>query len=207
MKKRRKSKVRRAKKPVKASRPKKKVQRNQQVDLELLREIMALMEKGNLNRFEYAQGALKINLERGNQVISGYLPAPKAVPVAPVIQVAEVAPPAPLIPAPAPPPASRAAPSPPPAAEPAASKPTDSDHDYVIVSPVVGSFYSAPGPGAEAFVKVGSHIAENTVVCIVEAMKLLNEIKAQVNGTITEILVENGDPVEFGHELFRVRLD
>lgn len=200
-------KIRRITRTKKISHPKRTSQKSKPVDLELLRDIMELMEKGNLNHFEYIQGNLRINLERGSPAISGYLPAPKPESSAPIIQAAQVTLPTPIIQAQAP--VVQAA-APAPVAVPAevpAAKPVDTSKDFVIVSPVVGSFYSAASPGADPFVKKGSHINEDTVVCIVEAMKLMNEIKAQVAGTITEVLVENGDPVEFGHELFRVRLD
>lgn len=80
-----------------------------------------------------------------------------------------------------------------------------SNFDYEITSPMVGTFYSAPNPDSEAFVTVGSSVSKDTVVCIVEAMKLFNEIEAEVNGEIVEILVENGELVEYGQPLFRVK--
>ena len=76
---------------------------------------------------------------------------------------------------------------------------------HAIQSPMVGTFYAAPAPGAEPFVRVGSKVNEKTVVCIVEAMKLMNEIEAEVKGEIVEILVENGQLVEYGQPLFLVR--
>jgi acetyl-CoA carboxylase biotin carboxyl carrier protein len=75
----------------------------------------------------------------------------------------------------------------------------------VIKSPTVGTFYSSPSPDDPAFVSIGSRVTADTIVCIVEAMKVFNQIPAEVNGTIVEILVGNGDPVEFGQPLFRVR--
>lgn len=84
--------------------------------------------------------------------------------------------------------------------------PADEDADAVyITSPLVGTFYRAPSPGAKVFVEVGAAVSEGTTVCIIEAMKLMNEIPAEVRGTITDVLVENGKPVEFGERLFRVR--
>ncbi|MBU5265305.1 MULTISPECIES: acetyl-CoA carboxylase biotin carboxyl carrier protein [Virgibacillus] len=77
-------------------------------------------------------------------------------------------------------------------------------YDHEIVSPMVGTFYAAPSPEKESFVTVGSKVEESTVVCIVEAMKLFNEIEAEVCGEIVEILVENGQLVEYGQPLFRV---
>lgn len=75
----------------------------------------------------------------------------------------------------------------------------------VIPSPMVGTFYCSPSPETAAFVQVGSEVEEDTVVCILEAMKVMNEIKAGIRGKVTEILVENGNPVEFGQPLFRVK--
>ena len=75
-----------------------------------------------------------------------------------------------------------------------------------ILSPMIGTFYSAPSPEAAPFVEVGSEVDPNTVVCIIEAMKVMNEIKAEKKGVITEILVENAKPVEFGEALFRIRI-
>ena len=75
----------------------------------------------------------------------------------------------------------------------------------VIESPIVGTFYAAPSPESPNFVNVGDTVSEDTTICIVEAMKVMNDIKAEVKGEITEILVENGSPVEFGQPLFRYK--
>jgi len=85
-----------------------------------------------------------------------------------------------------------------PAAEPAAAEPTG----HVVKSPMVGTFYRSSAPGAPAFVEVGSTVKEGDTLCIIEAMKLLNEIDADISGTVTKVLVENGQPVEFGQPLF-----
>ncbi|WP_284443464.1 acetyl-CoA carboxylase biotin carboxyl carrier protein [Chlamydia gallinacea] len=76
-----------------------------------------------------------------------------------------------------------------------------------ISSPLVGTFYSAPSPDAPAFVKPGDIVSEDTVVCIVEAMKVMNEVKAGISGRIVEVLITNGDPVQFGSKLFRIIKD
>ncbi len=76
--------------------------------------------------------------------------------------------------------------------------------DLFITSPMVGTFYATPSPGDPAFVKVGDTVDEDTVVCIVEAMKVMNEVKAGVSGRVAEILVDNSDPVEFGTKLIRI---
>ncbi len=107
-------------------------------------------------------------------------------------------------PVPAPPAAAPAAPAsaaPPPAAAPA-------DEGLVhITSPMVGTFYAASGPDAAPFVQVGDHVAEDTVVCVIEAMKVFNEIRAETSGTIEKILTANADAVEFGEPMFAVRPD
>lgn len=89
-------------------------------------------------------------------------------------------------------------------APPAAAIEVRADHKE-IVSPMVGTFYRAPSPDSAPYVKEGQEIAEETVVCIIEAMKVMNEIKAEVKGVITEVLVENGAAVQFGQPLFRVK--
>jgi acetyl-CoA carboxylase biotin carboxyl carrier protein len=76
---------------------------------------------------------------------------------------------------------------------------------FTLTSPIVGTFYRSPSPNADAFVKVGSHVEPDAVVCIVEAMKLMNEIQAEASGTVEKIYVENGQPVEFGQPLFGIR--
>lgn len=76
-----------------------------------------------------------------------------------------------------------------------------------ITAPMVGTFYSAPSPDSEPFVEVGMKVTEETTICIIEAMKVMNEIHAEVAGTIVEVLVENGSPVEYGQPLFRVSLE
>ncbi|TMN20776.1 acetyl-CoA carboxylase biotin carboxyl carrier protein [Lentibacillus cibarius] len=82
---------------------------------------------------------------------------------------------------------------------------TTADFDHEIVSPMVGTFYASPNPESDSYVTVGSKVEKDTVVCIVEAMKLFNEIEAETTGEITEILVEDGELVEYGQPLFRVK--
>ncbi|MBS3822029.1 MAG: acetyl-CoA carboxylase biotin carboxyl carrier protein, partial [Phycisphaerae bacterium] len=92
-----------------------------------------------------------------------------------------------------------------PAPAPDAKDENPKDNLVEITSPMVGTFYAAPSPDSEAFVKVGDFVGEESVVCIVEAMKVMNEIKAECSGTIAEVCVKNAEPVEFGHVLFRVK--
>ena len=92
------------------------------------------------------------------------------------------------------------------ASRPGATEGSDDDPTLVkITSPIVGTFYRAPAPGASPFVELGSAVRPGMVLCIIEAMKLMNELESEVEGTVLEILVENGQPVEFGQALFRVR--
>ena len=100
-----------------------------------------------------------------------------------------------------PPPMPAPRPSESPAATPAPEQPIEPE----IKSPMIGTFYRKPSPESESYVEVGDTVTADTVVCIVEAMKVMNEIKAEMSGVITEILVEDGSPVEFGQALFRVR--
>lgn len=151
-------------------------------DLERLKKLLQMMEK---------HGATEINLESGDErwkVRRG----PKEVYAAPVAAPAANAP---VAPAPAAPVAAAPAPS---AEAPAAAS------GVTINSPTVGTFYSSPTPEDPEFVKVGDQVSADTVVCIVEAMKVFNQIPAELSGKIVEVLVKNGDAVEFGQPLFRV---
>ena len=88
----------------------------------------------------------------------------------------------------------------------AAETPTATDEDlHKITSPIVGTFYSSPSPDKEPYIKEGDRVSENTTVCIVEAMKLMNEIQAEVSGEVVRIYVENGQPVEYGQPLFGIK--
>lgn len=85
------------------------------------------------------------------------------------------------------------------------SKPQESDNLVEIKSPIIGTFYSQPSPDSDPYVQIGSAVSPQTVVCIVEAMKVMNEIKAETTGTIAQVMVENGQAVEYGQVLFKVR--
>ena len=106
--------------------------------------------------------------------------------------------------APAPLPAAPALSAPAPASAPAVAAPSSAGLKE-ITSPMVGTFYGAPSPDAAPYVEVGQTVTPDTVVCIVEAMKVMNEIKAEVSGVIAEVVAENGKPVQFGQPLFRVK--
>jgi acetyl-CoA carboxylase biotin carboxyl carrier protein len=154
------------------------------IDLEFLRGLIQAVDDSGIDSLEIARGGTKIRIN-------------KTPPPAPVTAAS----PAPAVAhaAPAPAPAAAAAP-PAPAAAPAA--PPSSLLE--IKSPMVGTFYRAPAPEAPAYVEVGSRISRGQTLCILEAMKLMNELPAEVAGTVREICVENGEPVEYGQVLFRI---
>jgi acetyl-CoA carboxylase biotin carboxyl carrier protein len=149
------------------------------MDLEEIKQILQLMDENGLAEFELEREGVRIALR-------------KAVAAAPMIVTAS-APQAPV-------PAQTA----PPAGETVA--PAVEEKTAYISSPMVGTFYVAPSPEAPPFINVGDTVGKDTVVCILEAMKVMNEIKAELAGTIAEVLVENAEPVEYGEPLFRVEL-
>jgi acetyl-CoA carboxylase biotin carboxyl carrier protein len=152
------------------------------VDLKDIKAIIDLMKKNSVSEFELEKPDFKIRLRRGSNGggAPGYEEAPTTA----------YAPPAPAVPVPA------AAPAP---ASPAATS------ELEIKSPMIGTFYRAPSPESGPYVEVGSEVNADTVVCIIEAMKVMNEIKAESKGVITQVLVENAKPVEFGQPLFNLR--
>lgn len=155
------------------------------MDLKDIKAIIDLMRKNALSEFELERQDFKIKLKRG---VTG--------PVTPV----EELPPAPY-PVPFPQTAASGLPTSTPSAAPPAAAPTLLE----IKSPMIGTFYRAPSPDAADYVEIGTDVTPETVVCLIEAMKVMNEIKAEVKGTVTHILVENAKPVEFGQPLFRIR--
>lgn len=160
---------------------------NQDVfDVRRIRRLIELMNEHDLQEMDLRQGDTRIQLRRASEAfVTGtpvVAPTPMAMPSA----------------APLPVPAPTATP----AGQPAAAQDASI---AVIKSPMVGTFYAAPDPDSSPYVKVGDPIGKETTVCIVEAMKVFNEIQAEVSGTVVAVLVENGEPVEFGQPLFRVK--
>jgi acetyl-CoA carboxylase biotin carboxyl carrier protein len=143
-------------------------------DMRQLQDLVDLMVTNDLSRLELRQGDTHILLRRGQT--PGHHPIP-----------------AHAAPASAPHPPAHSAPP-----------PAESTNEILIRSPMVGTFYTAPDPASPAFVEAGSVVTPDTVVCIVEAMKVFNEIKAEVAGRITKVLVKNAEPVEFDQPLFAV---
>ena len=169
------------------------------LDIRKLKELIRLMVENELTEIDLKDEKETVSLRReGSQApVVQVSPAPAAPPAAP----APAAPATPVAPAPAPAPAAPA-----PAAAPAAEpSPADTSNLEQITSPMVGTFYSAAKPESPAFANVGDTVTADTTVCIVEAMKIFNEIKAEQSGVIEKVLVSNGDSVEFGQALFLVR--
>jgi len=153
------------------------------MDIKEIKAVIDLMRKNSLAEFEYEKDGTKIRIRRG----------PNGEP-----QILTTSHPS------APPPQSLPQPQSP--QSPTAPTPTPAPVLLPSInSPMVGTFYAAPAPDSPAYVDVGTVVNAETVVCIIEAMKVMNEIKAELSGTITEILAESGKPVEFGKPLFRIR--
>jgi acetyl-CoA carboxylase biotin carboxyl carrier protein len=153
------------------------------VDLKDIKAIIDLMKKNSITEFELERQDSKIRLKRG---LNGGNPAvqpedsistiPMTMPMGTPVPTAPITP-----------------------IQPVATGEVD------IKSPMIGTFYRAPSPEAASYVEVGAEVNSESVVCIIEAMKVMNEIKAELKGTVTQILVENGKPVEFGQPLFKLR--
>jgi acetyl-CoA carboxylase biotin carboxyl carrier protein len=166
------------------------------MDLGQLERLLSFMTQHGLEEFEYAHGDLRIRLKKA-------VTLPVAAPSKALPAPAEIA--LPGIPARAEAAFTESVPAA--MLEPVTPAPITSPADdlHVIKSPIVGTFYAAPNPEAAPFVKVGDTVKAGQAVCIIEAMKLMNEIEADISGEVARILVENGQPVEYGEPLFALR--
>lgn len=154
-----------------------------------LKELIEFLIEKDIAEFELERGDVKVKVKRGGEAIAPipevrYMPAAVAAPM-PAAPVAHAAPPAAA------------------AAPPAAS--ANEEDLFMAKSPIVGTFYESPSPGAPPFFKVGDTVEAGQVLCIIEAMKLMNEIEAEVSGEIVKRFVNNGQPVEYGQPLFAIR--
>ncbi len=163
-------------------------------DLKQIREIVGLMAENNLTYFHSEQKGAKLELRRGSD-LEAVKELLQSMPVSSGSHVSYASGPAPAAAAPAPAPAASA---PAPAAASEAMGPT-------INSPMVGTFYRSAAPGEKPIASVGDSVGENSNVCIIEAMKVMNEIKADTRGTIVRVLVEDGKPVQYGQPLFELK--
>jgi acetyl-CoA carboxylase biotin carboxyl carrier protein len=148
------------------------------LDLDKLRALFDLLAEKDVAEFEHEEEGRRLRIARGTRTaipVPQYLPSPVAHSVAPI------------------------------GAAPEAEAPTPSGDFVDVTSPFVGSFYRSPSPEAPAFVEVGSVVRAGQTLCIIEAMKLMNEIEAESAGTITEIFAQNGKSVEYGQKLFRIK--
>jgi acetyl-CoA carboxylase biotin carboxyl carrier protein len=156
------------------------------MNLKELKELIEFLEEKNIAEFELERGDVKVRIRRAGEHSGGHAhgeprfyavpPAPVAVPEIGTVPVAA-----------------------------ASAPPTPEEGLHTVKSPIVGTFYEAPSPGAPPFVKAGDQVEVGQVLCIVEAMKLLNEIESDVAGEIVKKLASNGQPIEYGQELFVIR--
>ncbi|MBU6209511.1 MAG: acetyl-CoA carboxylase biotin carboxyl carrier protein [Planctomycetes bacterium] len=157
------------------------------IDIRKLESLVRLMVENDLTELDLKDGEETVTVKRGGK---------------PVVMAAPAAAPAVALAA-APAPATAPAPSAPAAAP--AAKPDDDAGCIAVESPMVGTFYATPGPDKPPFAQVGTQVGPESIVCLVEAMKIFNEIKAEKSGTIHKILVKSGQPVEFGQKLFLIK--
>jgi acetyl-CoA carboxylase biotin carboxyl carrier protein len=155
-----------------------------------LKELIDFLIEKDISEFELERGDVKVRIKRGAEAA-----APLITHAMPMATMPMAAPPAQAGQPAAAAPASASA-APPAAAE---------EELHTVKSPIVGTFYEAPGPGALPFVKPGDQVAAGQVLCIIEAMKLMNEIEADASGEVVKVLVNNGQPVEYGQPLFAIR--
>jgi acetyl-CoA carboxylase biotin carboxyl carrier protein len=167
-----------------------------QLPMDELRDLFALFSEHGLTEFEIEREGFRVHLGRNlaqqnvavPPVAQAPTPASVSTPASPITMSSQSAPTATET-----------------TAAQTESVPTEEESLHIIVSPIVGTFYRAPSPNTEPFVRLGSHVDADSVVCIIEAMKLMNEIQAETSGEIAKIYVENGQPVEYGQPLFGVK--
>lgn len=168
---------------------------NTSLDVEALRQIVEILEASEISRLDWANGAERLSIRRGPpaaQVVQ-HVSAPMSSQGVSVMPTQQSTPTNPVAPAPAPRPSAPR------------SAPVDAAKGgHVVSSPFVGTFYRSPAPDQPSFVEIGASVRKGQVLCIIEAMKLMNEIESEVSGKVAEVLVQNGQPVEFGQQLFRI---
>ena len=159
---------------------------NEVFDVERIRQLVEMMKEHDLNEVSLKHGDRRIRLRRKDEPAPVVVSAPAAAPgVIPAVAAAPV------------PAAAPATPTPP-------AEAVDGDNISVVTSPMVGTFYSKPNPNAETYVKVGDHVEADTIVCVVEAMKMFNEIPAGISGKVVAVLVKNEEAVDVNTPLFKV---
>lgn len=160
-----------------------------------IRELIKLIDESSIQEFAYEEDGTSITLKKSNGIVQKEFPVigetPQPAQFTPVQQTVQTEP--------------ENQPHPDIAVNSDEKEESQTDYDYEITSPMVGTLYSAATPESDPFVHNGMKVEKDTVVCIVEAMKLFNEIEAEVSGEIVEILAENGELIEYGQPLFRVK--
>ena len=148
------------------------------MDIRKVKKLIELLEESGIAEIEIKEGEESVRISRGptGPVQQVYTAAPHAAPVAP---------------------AAPAAPTP-------AAPPPPKSNEYVVTAPMVGTFYAAASPGAKPFVDIGDEVKVGQVLCIIEAMKMMNQIESDKSGRITSVMVQNGEPVEFGQPLYTI---
>jgi acetyl-CoA carboxylase biotin carboxyl carrier protein len=158
-----------------------------------LKELIDFLIEKDISEFELERGDVKVRIKRGSDAAAPIMA--HAVPMAHMPMAVVAAQPSQSAAS------ASSAPASPSSAPPAAAE----EELHTVKSPIVGTFYEAPGPGALPFVKPGDQVAAGQVLCIIEAMKLMNEIEADASGEVVKVLVNNGQPVEYGQPLFAIR--
>ena len=166
------------------------------IDFNEVRQLLGAIALTNITEFTLKSEEFELTVRQNDSA------APRKQESA-ATEAASYSPPPPNIPTISPPPAIAPPPPPPPAPSPS-PLPTTNDKWIAITSPMVGTFYRAPAPGEASFVEIKDRITQGQTVCIIEAMKLMNEIEAETSGQVVEIIVENGEPVEYGQTLMWV---
>jgi acetyl-CoA carboxylase biotin carboxyl carrier protein len=166
-------------------------------DIEQLKELVAFLKENEIAEFDLDRGDLKVRLKFASAVVAPAAPAAQLdlASLARLMGTGTPAAPAATVPVAHPPAASA----------PAAPAAVEEEVLHILKSPIVGTFYESPSPGSSAFVATGDRIEKGQVVCIVEAMKLMNEIESDAAGEIVKRLVTNGQPIEYGQPLFAIR--
>jgi acetyl-CoA carboxylase biotin carboxyl carrier protein len=154
-------------------------------EIEQIEQLLRFMGEHNLEEFEYSRGDLRIRLKKPSANVVMTAAAPRMVSSPEIIVPGSI----------------EANPQ----SSVAASEPRQKEDLHLVKSPIVGTYYGAPSPGAEPFVKVGEHVESGQTLCIVEAMKLMNEIESDASGEVVRVFMENGQPVEYGQPLFGIR--
>ncbi|MBS0375553.1 MAG: acetyl-CoA carboxylase biotin carboxyl carrier protein [Proteobacteria bacterium] len=153
------------------------------MDIRKVKKLIELLEESGVAEIEIKEGEESVRISRhGAGAVTTYLQAPPALAAAPVAAAA-------------PPPAAAAAPA-------RAAEEAEARAESAVTAPMVGTFYGSPAPGAKAFVEVGTEVKVGQTLCIIEAMKMMNQIESDKAGKVVSVLVKNGDPVEFGQPLF-----